>query len=282
MRTKAWMLVLALVVICIFLGCRRSEQPPAAKPGDPAAPAGFKPVAVKALEKTTVDCGNRVNMDLLLIPAGRFMMGSSEGTRSGPRHEVTLTKPFWLGLTEVTQAQYEAVMGKNPSYTKGPDHPVEFTSWRSAVKFCEKLSEKTGKKFRLPTEAEWEYAARAGTDTPWYWGNTPDQIGHYAVYKGNSQGLNVSGPVASKSPNPWGLYDVLGNVWELVWDNDSGGYSTSDAVDPTGNKVDVGIKVARGGSMNYDPDKCNATFRLAQNLDVTLFETGFRVACDKE
>ena len=273
MGTTRRMLVAGLGLAFVFGGWTGWAQ------GDPA---DFTPVPVKSLPSVSVDCGKGVQLKLVLIPAGKFMMGDPEGRKSGPRHEVTLTKPFYMGVTEVTQAQYEAVMGKNPGHTKGADHPVEWVSWKSAVKFCEKLSEKTGKKFRLPTEAEWEYAARAGTDTQWYWGDKRELIGYYACYKGNSQGLNRSDPVGKKNPNQWGLYDMLGNVWELVNDCDSGHYNAEDAVDPTGNKVDVGIKIARGGSMNYGSDKCNATYRLPQGFTITLFETGFRVVCEKE
>jgi len=242
---------------------------------------------VESLKKMSIDCGNGVKMDFVLIPAGTFMMGAKAGDpgyldKMGPVHRVTITKPFWIGITEVTQAQYVAIKGRNPSHTKGDNNPVEFMSWQDAVNFCKLLSEKSGKTRRLPTDAEWEYACRAGTSTPWYWGNKPSEISYYAIHKGNAAGLNVSAAVGSKLPNQWGLYDMIGNVWELVRDIDTIGYDQGDAVDPTGGKADVGIKIARGGSMNYGPDQCNAAYRLAQGLTITLFETGFRVVCEEQ
>ena len=125
-----------LMLAAMLAGCGGDES---------AEPGGFKPVKVQKLKKLTLDCGQKVTMDLVLIPKGKFFMGSSasqEGheDKESPRHEVELTKPFYLGVTEVTQAQYEAVMGENPSHTKGDKNPVEFISWQNAVKFCEKLS----------------------------------------------------------------------------------------------------------------------------------------------
>jgi formylglycine-generating enzyme required for sulfatase activity len=180
----------------------------------------------------------------------------------------------------VTQKQYETIMGANPSHTKGAENPVEFMSWQDAQKFCTHVAEKNGKAVRLPTEAEWEYACRAGTDTTWFWGNSGNDLGFYAWNKANAGGLNVSHPVATKAANQWGLYDMIGNVWQLVQDCDSIGYDVNDTTDPTGNKADVGIKIARGGSMNYGSDQCRTSYRLAQGLTVTLFEVGFRVAVD--
>jgi len=286
MRTTGWVLVLVVVAFCVVPGCGRGdgEKTEPTKPADGtvgSGDSGGDRISGDA-KKITVDCGNGVTMELVSIPSGKFMMGNADGSKSGPRHEVILTNPFWMGVTEVTQAQYTAVMGKNPSHTKGEDHPVEYMLWLDAEKFCKKLSEKTGKTFRLPTEAEWEYACRAGTDTPWYWGGDSSEMGYYAVYSGNGPGRDRSSAVGTKKPNPWGLYDVIGNVWELVSDNDSANYNSEDKIDPTGNKAGGGIKVARGGSMNYGPDQCNATFRLAQGVGIPLRETGFRVVCEKE
>jgi formylglycine-generating enzyme required for sulfatase activity len=128
-----------------------------------------------------------------------------------PKHEVKLTKGFYLGKHEVTQAQFEAIMGSNPSRsTKGPDIPVDNVGEQEAREFCEKLAEKTGREARLPTEAEWEYAARAGKDTNWFFGADPSALGDYAWTKDNSGGK--SHPVGQKKPNPWGLYDCLGKL----------------------------------------------------------------------
>jgi formylglycine-generating enzyme required for sulfatase activity len=121
----------------------------------------------------TLSLGGEVTMKLTLMPPGTFLMGSPEGEKDrredeGPQHEVTITKPFYMGVYPVTQEQYQAVMGKNPSYFKGARNPVETVSWHNAVEFCKKLSRKTGKTVRLPTEAQWEYACRAGSTTRFY------------------------------------------------------------------------------------------------------------------
>lgn len=283
MKRVNWMLAVACVLLLGAIAFNYSHTALTAAP----PPEKFTAVDVQSLKSMELDLGGGVKMKFVLIPKGKFFLGSKSSEpgyldKEGPRHEVTLTRPFWLGVTEVTQKQYETIMGKNPSHTKGPDNPVEFMSWQDAQKFCKLLSDKSGKQVRLPTEAEWEYACRAGTETPWFWGETPRDMSYYAVYKGNAGGLNVSEPVGKKHPNQWGLYDIIGNVWELVQDCDSIGYDANENVDPTGNKADVGIKIARGGSMNYDSDKCRAGFRLAQGLTVTLFEVGFRVAVENE
>ena len=242
------------------------------------------PYEVKKLEAMETDLGNGVKMQFVLIPAGKFMMGS-ETTMPGhhgdesPYHEVTLTKPFWMGIYQVTQKQYETVTGKNPSHTVGADRPVEFMSWLAAQEFCKKASAKTGKTFRLPTEAEWEYACRAGTTTPWSFGDDPKYLGYYAWYNGNSGGDHH--PVGQKRPNPWGLYDMHGNVWELVFDRYSAKYNPANAVDPMGPSELIAIRVMRGGSYNYASDNCTSYRRLPIGETIILWETGFRVVVDK-
>ncbi|MFM7577062.1 MAG: formylglycine-generating enzyme family protein, partial [Microcystaceae cyanobacterium] len=160
------------------------------------------------------------------IPAGSFMMGTDEAEVKRlnqefstdwyncelPQHRVILQE-FYLGKYPVTQEQYQAVMGNNPSRFKdNPKNPVEQVSWDDAKAFCQKLQELTGKSFRLPTEAEWEYACRAGTQTRYYFGDDESQLGDYAWYNANSD--SKTHPVGQKKPNAWGLYDTHGNVWE--------------------------------------------------------------------
>jgi len=184
--------------------------------------------------------GDGVTMELVYIKPGTFVMGGISTTDGRfecvevPKHEVTLTKGFYLGKYEVTQAQYQAIMGSNPSRsTKAPNCPVDRVSWADALKFCEKLAEKTGRDVRLPTEAEWEYASRAGRDTRWFFGNDPSKIGDYAWFKDNAGGK--SHPVGQKKPNPWGLYDIYGNVCERIADTYARDYyAKSPKVDPTG------------------------------------------------
>jgi formylglycine-generating enzyme required for sulfatase activity len=197
----------------------------------------------------TLDLGKGVTMKLVRIRPGKFMMGSpdsEEGRRDseGPQHEVTISKAFYIGVTEVTQAQYEAVIGTNPSKFKGPANPVDSVSWDDAVLFCRKLSEKTRKAVRLPTEAEWEYACRAGSKTRFSFGDSGSILGDYAWYASNSG--DRTQPVGQKKPNPWGLYDMHGNVWEWCADW-YGGYSSGASIDPQG-AGSGGSRVLRGGS----------------------------------
>ena len=158
-------------------------------------------------------------MKLVVIPAGEFTMGSptTEAGRGGNEilHHVRITKPFLMAMTAVTQAQWRAVMGNNPSNFKGEDHPVEQVSWNDAVTFCQKLSAKEGKHYRLPTEAEWEYACRAGTQTPYGFGD--GNLDDFAWSTGNSG--NQTHNVATRKANHWGLYDMQGNVLQFCSDS---------------------------------------------------------------
>ena len=154
---------------------------------------------------------------MVMIPAGSFEMGSTEFEDEKPVRRVNLGA-FLLGRTEVTQGQWMAVMGSNPSYFKqcGADCPVENISWNEAQEFARKLSAKTGKSYRLPSESEWEYAARAGSSSKWSFGDDESQLGAHAWFNANS-GSNTN-PVAQKRPNAFGLYDMHGNAWEWVQD----------------------------------------------------------------
>ena len=164
---------------------------------------------------------------------------------------------FAIGKYPVTQAQYEAVMGNNPSYFQGnSQNPVEQVSYDDAVAFCQKLSEMTGKNYRLPTESEWEYACRAGTVTEYYFGDDASQLGDYAWYDGNSQ--RTTHPVGQKLPNDWGLYDMIGNVWEWCQQ-----------------------VVMRGGSWGNLPDNCRSAIRINNiRRGDRYYIRGFRVVCD--
>ncbi|MCX5677393.1 MAG: formylglycine-generating enzyme family protein [Planctomycetota bacterium] len=226
----------------------------------------------------TLGLGYGVTMRLVLIRPGKFVMGSPDSEQGrdgneGPQHEVTISKPFYLGVTEVTQPQYEAVMGTNPSAFKEPTNPVEKVSWNDAIEFCRKLSEKTRKTFRLPTEAEREYACRAGSKTRFSFGDSESVLGEYAWYASNSGGKTH--PVGQKKPNPWGLYDMHGNVaeWCADWYAD---YPKAAVTDPQGPASGT-YRVLRGGSWYPTPDGCRSAFRNYGTLGIRYNVFGFRV-----
>jgi formylglycine-generating enzyme required for sulfatase activity len=193
-----------------------------------------------ARPELTLDLGRGVTMELVYIKPGTFVMGGESKTDGRfqcvelPKHEVKLTRGFYLGKYEVTQEQYQAIMTTNPSRsTKAPNCPVDNVSEADASTFCGKLAEMTGRDVRLPSEAEWEHASRADRDTKWFFSNDPSQIGEYAWFKDNAGGK--SHPVGQKKPNQWGLYDIYGNVCERISDKYSRSYySISPKVDPTG------------------------------------------------
>jgi formylglycine-generating enzyme required for sulfatase activity len=273
MRTA--LLVGVLAVPCWLAVCLASDSgsPKSGKAGEAAVPA----------REIALDLGKSISMKLVLIPAGKFMMGAPDSERAalsksgkgaaGAPHEVTLSKPFYMGVTEVTQGQYEALLGANPSKVKGATNPVESVSWIEATEFCKKLSEKTGKAVRLPTEAEWEYACRAGTKTRFFFGDSEKGLADYAWFDENSD--KAPHPVGQKKPNAWGLYDMNGNVWEYGSDW-SGKYAEGAATDPQG--PDSGsMRVMRGGSWVRDWDACRSGARASCLPDGRSDSIGFRV-----
>ena len=236
------------------------------------APAGGGTTSGREL---TLDLGNKVTMKLVLIPAGKFLMGSPETekgrSKDEAQHEVTISKPFHLGVTEVTQEQYETVMGNNPSAFKGKTNPVENVSWNDAVEFCKKVSAKTGKTVRLPTEAEWEYACRAGTA-----GQHAGKSDGMGWLEGNSGKSTHS--VGQKQANAWGLYDMHGNVWE--WCEDGyGEYPAGAANDPKGLPTGTD-RVLRGGSWGNSSQDCRSARRFRFAPVHRYYRLGFRVALE--
>ena len=231
---------------------------------------------------------NGVNLTLKRVAAGTFMMGSNDGDGDEkPVHKVTLTQDFWMGETEVTQSQYEAVMGKNPSYfKKGGDHPVESVSWHDAMRFCDALNRvckdqlPSGYEFSLPTEAQWEYAARGGGKSKGYGYSGGDNLGEVGWYWDNSG--SSTHPVRQKKPNELGLYDMSGNVWEWCRDNCEwkGGVVTDTyrdgVVDPwchSGSR-----RVGRGGSWRNYAGYCRSAYRNGFDPSNSDYNVGFRLA----
>jgi formylglycine-generating enzyme required for sulfatase activity len=216
------------------------------------------------------------------IPPGTFVMGSpaSEPDRRGneTQHTVTLTQGFWLSDHEVTQAEYRAVMGNNPSSFTGDGLlPVEQVNWGDAVLYCRKLTDRervagritAQQAYRLPTEAEWEYAARAGTTGPRY--GELDAIGWWGGNSGNQTHV-----VKQKLPNAWGLYDMMGNVWEWCGDQ-YGEYPSGTVTDPTGPSSAFG-RVSRGGGWNYNTSYARSASRHGYDPGFLFFDLGFRPA----
>ena len=231
-----------------------------------------------ASEKTYT---NSIGMEFVLIPSGNFMMGADknlEGVHRAetPRHRVTISKAFYLGKFEVTQSQWVAVMGHNPSSLEVPSNPVDTVSWDDARYFVGKLNQMEGTdRYRLPTEAEWEYAARAGTENPYFFSDDTFGLDHYAWFDGNS-GETIH-PVGQKNANAWGLHDMLGNVSEWVQDwYDENYYSQASPVDPQGPSSGE-YRVARGGSYSDNVVDCSTTNRGCFSSDFRSPYIGFRV-----
>ena len=217
-------------------------------------------------------------VEMVSLPAGKFLMGSSESNYEKPQHQVKVNS-FAIGKYPITQAQYQAVMGNNPSHFKNnPQNPVENVSWNDAQAFCQKLSQITGKTYRLPTEAEWEYACRAGATTRYYFGDNDNQLGDYAWHKGNSQ--DKTHPVGQKKPNAWGLYDMSGNVYEWCEDNWHDSYENAPRDGSAWLIKDNDFYIVRGGSWVSYPNYCRSAFRFVNNRRVDGSNNGFRVVCD--
>ena len=254
-------LVIAGVVLAAIGGCKSKE------------PA----------KQLTLDLGNKVTMTVMLIPSGKFTMGSPKDGKvhyrnEGPQHEVTISRPFYMGIYTVTQEQYEQIMGKNPSNFKGEQNPVEQVSWDDAVEFCKALSKKTGMAVSLPTEAQWEYACRAASATLFSYGDDYDKLSDYAWYYTNSNGRTHT--VGQLKPNEWGLYDMHGNVlqWCSDWYADT--YANGDISDPQGPGSGT-ERVLRGGHwFSLLPEYCRSTIRPHSTPDSRTFCIGFRVSID--
>ena len=240
--------------------------------------------SAQAAEKTYT---NSIGMEFVLIPAGEFLMGSDKGKDPNarndetPQHRVSISKPFYLGKYEVTQAQWEAVMGNNRWYI-GRSNPVNSVSWENVQKCIKLLNAKEGhNRYRLHTEAEWEYAARAGTTSTYYFGDDADSLGRYAWCGDNSEGKIH--PVGQKEPNAWGLYDMHGNVFEWVQDRyGKRYYLSSPGTDPKGPSSGL-YRVMRGGSWFNFAEYCRSANRSIVVPAYHLSDAvGFRLALSPE
>ncbi len=280
---------------------------PSPSPPFRRAPAGRRPIDIGELlsglegekRQSAAALANAVGMKLVLIPAGKFRMGSppeEPGRRQneGPQHEVTVPQAFYLGASAVTQAQYEAVVGRNPSrFTRanggGPDHPVENVSWEEAVDFCRKLSalpeeKAAGRIYRLPTEAEWEHSCRAGAreSLPFAFGKSLSSLqanfdGTHPHGAAPGPALGQTSPVRSYQENTFGLYDLHGNVWEWCADwYDENYYAESPLRGPSGPVVGR-FRVLRGGSWRNHAVTCRSAYRNALPPTKRDSCTGLRV-----
>jgi formylglycine-generating enzyme required for sulfatase activity len=240
-------------------------------------------------------------LKLVLIPAGEFLMGSPDTDPDAsddekPQHRVRITRPYYVGIHEVTQRQYRAVTGENPSNFKGSDDlPVENVRWNDAINYCNALSRKeglipfyrvqaervevpdwNGPGYRLPTEAQWEYACRAGSKTRYSFGDVAN-LDEYAWYSGDSG--DKTHPVGEKRPNAWGLYDMHGNVWEWCWDGFDADLYKSYSVDDTRlDASEASVRVIRGGGWYDGPRPTRSAFRGGGSPVFRLSNLGFRVA----
>lgn len=316
---RIWPIVLMLFVM---LGCsseRQSEKPSVAESGDNQAQQqnvvvpekqAASPTSTVLTEKTTTETNpaaimlkkhmtpaqvalgdpivNSIGMVLIPVPAGEFQMGSPESDRAAqpvekPQHLVKITEPFYLGAYEVTQQQYEKVMGARPWQGKdhvqeGPDHAATYVDWNNAVEFCRKLSEQEEGGYHLPTEAQWEYACRAGTTTAYSFGDDVSKLEEYAWYSKNSRKAEekYAHSVGQKLPNPWGLFDMHGNVWEWCqdWYGDYGSEKT--LTDPMG-PAQGESRLLRGGAIGVLPDVVRSGYRNFFRPDFHDYFIGFRV-----
>ena len=252
---------------------RPGSEPANAMPA-PAIPAGGLPPGLSAPDDATFV--NSIGMIFVLIPTGEFMMGSNAGDYDEkPVHQVRISQPFYLGKYEVTQEQWQAVMGSNPSHFTGdPNLPVEQVSWEEVQTFVRTLNTREGvTSYRLPTEAEWEYAARAGSTTAYGFGNHARKLGDYAWYGDNAEGRTH--PVGQRKPNAWGLYDMHGNVWEWVQDW-YGPYDVDAVTDPQGPSEDS-YRIYRGGGWGTFAGNCRSSERNFDLPDTRLAGLGFRL-----
>lgn len=279
-----------LVVWCALAGgCEPGAAPgpqatPAARaqsapaPLAPAPPAPFTAPVEASRVSIALDIGDGLTMEFVAIQPGTFVMGSdpSREPQEKPQHEVTISRPFYLGRYEVTQAQWQSVMGTRPSEPAGPDLPVDMVSWDDCGQFLARLGERLGGlRLVLPTEAQWEYACRAGSTTNWSFGDDIEQFGEHGWFDLNSGG--VPHPVGGRKPNAWGLHDMHGNVWEWCADWKAP-YAAGPATDPAGPVASEGVRAIHGGSWRNSRALARSAYRFGSVPAGRHITVGFRVA----
>jgi formylglycine-generating enzyme required for sulfatase activity len=238
------------------------------------------PLSSLAQDKPDLSAFDVSSGNFVSVKAGSFFMGSEPGVGEDderPRRHVTISQGFYLGKYELTQPLWELVMGENPSYSRDVTHPVETVSWNDTQAFIQKLNELKGTTgYRLPTEAEWEYAARAGTDTAFFYGDDPSELDQYA-WTASRERLRTQS-VGQKQPNPWGFYDIYGNVWEWVQDwYAKDYYGVSPATDPQG--PDSGVNKSNRGCSWFNFAKyCRSANRSDNSPNYKHYYLGFRLA----
>lgn len=229
-------------------------------------------------------------IEFVLIPAGNFLMGSPKGEKGrfyneGPRHKIRITKPFYLAKYEVTQKQWKSVMGNEPwagkfGVNNHPTSPANYISWEDCAGFIKELSRRTGLRFSLPSEGEWEYACRAGNQTAFYYGDDPSKLADYAWYYDNCKKSAEMYPhiVGRKKPNNWGLYDMLGNVWEWCHDYFKEEYYLRSPTDDPEGPHQGSYRVLRGGAWFLDASLCRCATRQGRLPSALSTNLGFRLA----
>lgn len=220
-------------------------------------------------------------MEFILIPPGEFHMGSSFQGEDGSDcesavHKAMVKDYFYMGISPVTQKQWKKIMGTNPSKFKDESRPVEMVSWEDIQEFIKRLNEvENTTRYRLPSEVEWEYACRAGTKTRYFFGDDESSLGEYAWYVKNAG--RKTHPVGQKKPNYWGLYDMHGNVWELVLDKWNENYTDSVPCGSSSGDINNSAHISRGGSWYCDADYCHSDARFSREPQKRLPNLGFRL-----
>jgi formylglycine-generating enzyme required for sulfatase activity len=256
---------------------RKAERDRIEQERSEASQVQQKPFTIYVTKRKLFGGNDRIPVEMVAIPGGKFWMGSPKGVGHDderPRHEVAIA-PFYMSKYPITQAQYQAVMEKNPSYFKGEKRPVEQVSWLDAIAFCDALSKMSGRKVTLPSEAQWEYACRVGTETPFYFGKTIS-----AEQVNSNQNRSGTTDVGIFPPNQFGLYDMHGNVREWCLDHWHGNYqgAPKDGIAWLTNDENAS-RLLRGGSWYGDPDICRSAYRDRISPDDRNNCFGFRVAC---